>query len=311
MKRKRIGSMLIIMETIWCVCCIGGPGFASSGYQLTVAPFVEYDYLNDLGAGQDLLDRINEQVGGWLSGYDNIELFQHMFIFGVEIRIAYPDRWRGWELVASVATNSGSLSMLGKDYDEWNDLDTIPIIPGVMNTSTIPFTNVDGQVHIQVDQYMDYCFPLQVGVRYEVAPTGGPVNFFGLISGGLLVMKGGLDIDIYMNGSVNSPVQSMSTHARYRGNAEFQDTGWLMNFLVGIRYTWRKDLSSSVTLGYGIGELDDDVDVDGTLIGSADTTILGISGSIPFNLPTNFKEDTKLEIDGWRFRLIVIEWTWQ
>lgn len=309
MKYKRIGKILTILGGIWVIFHTGLPAFSSSGYKFTAAPFFEYSYLKDLGSSQDILDQINEQVGGWLVGYEDIKLFQHISFFGIELRIANPGRWRKLEFVASIAISSGSANIIGKDYDKWNDLDTIPIIPGIMDTSTIPLTSVEGKVHTQVDTYLDYCVPIQVGIHYEFGSGYGPFNSFCQITGGLFLMKGGMDVNIDMHGTVDSVGYNITSDARYSGNVVLQDTGWVINLMIGFRHAWRDKLSSSVSVGYGMGRVTDKVDVKGSLTGYVDTTTYGFNHTVPFNTPTSSTENTELEIDGWRLHCNVIEWS--
>ncbi len=277
---------------------------------LTVAPFVEYNYLSDMGGAEDLLDRVNAGLGGWLRGYENIDLFEHLFLVGAEFRLARPQQWHGLEFFASLAASAGSTGMIEEDYDKRYDLKTISLVPGLVDTGNIPFTNIEGRVHLRVDQYLDYYIPLQLGVRYETRPADGSLSFFGMISGGVLFLKGGLDIDADMTGSLESIAVSGETRASYRGEAEMEDTGWTLSTFAGMRYYWRPDLSSTFAVGYGLGKVKDDVDIQGHFAGNISVNSLLTQSSLPFSTTLKQKESIDCRIDGWRARLVVLEWKW-
>ncbi len=276
----------------------------------TVAPFVEYQYLTDTGGGGELFDQVNDILGGWLRGYDDLELFQELLLVGAEFRLARPQQWGGLEPFVSLAGSTGSPGTLGgDDYDERYDLDDIAVLPEYMDAWDIPFVDMSGQMRLQVDQYLDYYIPLQVGVRYETRPES-PLSFFGSVSGGLLFFKGGVDIDVDLSGSVTSPLINGETAASYRGEAEMKDTGWIMTALVGTRYHWKPDLASSLALGYGTGRVEDDVHISGNLSGNALVTTLLSENAIPFSMDMLQIDSVDLKLDGWRVRLGIVEWTW-
>lgn len=283
---------------------------AGREFSFTVAPFVEYQYLTDTGGGEEIFDGVNDILGGWLRGYEDLELFQQMLLVGAEFRLARPGRWGGWELFASLAGSTGSPDTLGgDDYDERYDQDDIAVLPEFPDAWDIPFVDMTGRMRLQVDQYLDYYIPLQVGVRYETR-SESPLSFFGSVSGGLLFYKGGLDIDVDLDGSVTSPLISGETTASYQGEAEMKDTGWIMTALVGMRYHWKPDLASSLALGYGTGRVEDDVHISGNLSGNTLISTLLAENAIPFSADLLQVDSVDLKLDGWRVRLGIVEWTW-
>jgi hypothetical protein len=164
-------------------------------------------------------------------------------------------------------------------------------------------------MRLRVDQYLDYYVPLQVGVRYETR-SESPLSFFGAVSGGLLFYKGGLDIDVDLDGDVATPLINGQAAASYRGKAELEDTGWIMSLMAGMRYRWKQNLASSLALGYGTGRVEDNVHIRGNLTGNALITTLLAENAIPISADLMTIDSVGLKLDGWRVRLGFVEWTW-
>jgi hypothetical protein len=308
-RKKQLSAILalMLMALIWQPAITAAD---ENEMLFTVAPFVEYQYLNDAGGGEEIFDEVNDILGGWLRGYEDLELFQHVVLVGAEFRAARPQQWGGWEPFVSLAGSTGSPGTLGgDDYDETYDLDDIAVLPEYMDSWDIPFVDVSGQMRLQVDQYLDYYVPLQAGVRYETR-SESPFSFFGAVSGGLLFYKGGLDIDVDLDGSLTAPLISGETTASYRGEAEMEDTGWIVSFMAGTRYHWKPGLTSSLALGYGTGQVEDDVHIRGSLSGDALVNTLLTQNNIPFSGDLMQVDSVDLKLDGWRVRLGIVEWTW-
>ncbi|MEW6079929.1 MAG: hypothetical protein AB1724_19130 [Thermodesulfobacteriota bacterium] len=306
-KRLMVTMTLILSALIW------QPVITAADEKetlFTVAPFIEYQYLTDTGGGEEIFDEVNDVLGGWLRGYEDLELFQQLLLIGVEFRAARPQQWGGWEPFVSLGGSTGSPGTLGgDDYDQSYDQDDIAVFPEYMDAWDIPFVDISGQMRLRVDQYLDYYVPLQVGVRYETR-SENPLSFFGAVSGGPLFYKGGLDIDVDLDGSVTTPLVNGQAEASYHGKAELEDTGWLMSLMAGMRYRWKPGLASSLALGYGTGRVEDDVHIRGSLNGNALVTTLMAENAIPFSADLMTIDSVSARLDGWRVRLGIVEWTW-
>ncbi len=276
---------------------------------LIISPFVEYQYHTDKGGAEDVLDNINDLVGGWLRGYKDVELFEHLCLIGAEVRLMRPELPKGLHLFGSLAGTTGSTDMLNDDYDKQYELNSFPAIPGVVDVADFPFVDLDGDMRIRVDQYLDYYIPVQVGIRYEPKPDK-TLSWFGSLSGGVLFYKGGMDIDVDMSGTARVLLINGQTSASYRGKVEVKDIGWIMSALVGMRYHWKKNLTSSVAVGFETGRLSDNADIDGKFSGNVriDSSIFDFD--TPFSMDIDSSESVDLRTDGWRVRVGIIEWAW-
>lgn len=275
----------------------------------TIAPFVEYQYHVDKGEAEDILDGVNDVIGGWLRGYKDIELFEHLWLVGAEVRLTRPKMPEGLLFFSSLAGTAGSTGMLKNDYDRRYSLNTFPIIPGIVDTDTLPFFDLYGDVRIRVDQYLDYYFPLQIGVRYEPNPEKS-WSVFGSLSGGVLFYKGGMDIDVDMSGTADFLTVSGRTTARYRGKVEVEDIGWIMSAMAGMRFYWRRNLTSSLAVGFETGRLKDNADVDGTFSGNVRIDSAMYEIDTPFSTGFDDRQSIDIRTDGWRLRLVIVEWKW-
>ena len=307
MRTYFVRSGLLVLTISLCCPLVGFAG--DEGPTLIVAPFVEYQYQTDGGGAGDVLDHVNDRVGGWLKGYKDIALFKQLLLVGAEFRLLRPEPVNDLYFFASVAGTAGSAGMLGDDYDRRYKPDRFPVLPGIAEAGDIPFVDIDGDVRIRVDQYLDYYVPLQVGVRYE-PHADRKISFFGSFSGGVLFYKGGMDIDVDMSGTGGFLTMDGQASASYRGKVEVEDIGWVMSVLAGLRYHWRQNLSSSVAVGFETGRLNDNADISGNLSGKVSIASSAISLDTPFSMDLDDSTSLDLRTDGWRVRVVAAEWQW-
>ncbi len=237
-----------------------------------IAPFMEYQYVPNMGGPDKILSGVNDIIGSILSDYREMDIFNHVVLLGAEFRFGlgkiagFPERLGRFEAVGSLAGTLGSASAIDKDYRE---------------TYTLLLPN---DLTLVSDMGLDYYLTLEGGIRYEAPELFSlPIRFFALFTAGGAFLNGSMYFDI--EGLVGT------THVK----ADYAASGLTLTTLGGVRLEWTESLSTSLSLGYAMGRISDRARIE------VELPIVGVT--------TPFTADLDAELDGLKIRFVPISYS--